>query len=232
MSSDYSPLTFGGSFDGSWVELSVTDTGIGMSEEIRGRLFEPFFTTKGVRGTGLGLAVTYAIMERHGGRIQVRSQPGHGTTFTLRFQVAPPDIGETPAPTQARPIPRRILVIDDDAAVRATVAGLLRATGHVVTEADGGSAGLAQVAAGTVEVVVTDLGMPEMTGWDVARAIKARSPALPVILLTGWGEQTAADGPGGEAVDRVLAKPVRLNDLLQAIADLCPPPGRNQTPTA
>ena len=224
-------LTFGGSVDGSWVVLSVTDTGIGMSEEVRGRLFEPFFTTKGVRGTGLGLAVTYAIMERHGGRIQVRSQPGHGTTFTLRFQAAPPDIGETLAPAQARPILRRILVIDDDAAVRATVAGLLRATGHVVTEADGGSAGLAQVAAGTVEVVVTDLGMPEMTGWDVARAIKARSPALPVILLTGWGEQTAADGPGGEAVDRVLAKPVRLNDLLQAIADLSPLPGRNQAPT-
>ena len=225
-------LTVRGSSEGTWVDLLVTDTGIGMSQEVRGRIFEPFFTTKGGRGTGLGLSVTYAILERHGGGIQVQSSPGHGTTFTLRFQVAPPGVGETPVPTRARPSPRRILLIDDDAAVRTTLARLLRASGHTVSEADGGAAGLAQFSAGPVEVVVTDLGMPEVTGWDVAQAVKRQSPGLPVILLTGWGEETTADSPGASAVDRILGKPVRLNDLLQAIEDLSASAATNREPGA
>jgi CheY-like chemotaxis protein len=123
-------------------------------------------------------------------------------------------------------------VIDDDAAVRATLVGLLRASGHVVSEAEGGAAGLARLGAGPVDVVITDLGMPEVTGWEVALAAKRQSPGLPVILLTGWGEETTTDGPGAGSVDRILGKPVRLNDLLQAIEDLSARAGANDPPTA
>ncbi|HTU02717.1 MAG TPA: GAF domain-containing protein, partial [Candidatus Sulfotelmatobacter sp.] len=208
----------------AWVVLEVEDTGIGMTEAIRERIFDPFFTTKGPQGTGLGLSVVYGILERHGGRIDVVSAPGRGTTFTLRLRAA-----GSAASSQAEPGPagsalsRRVLLIDDDPMVRETIAGLLRAGGHIVTEAGGGAEGLRTLADGIPDIVITDLGMPELTGWDVARKIKAAHPKLPIILLTGWGEQ-ARDDSSADAraqVDRILGKPVRLDDLLRAVGQLC-----------
>jgi CheY-like chemotaxis protein len=209
--------------DGKWVEIAVSDTGVGMDEEVRQRIFDPFFTTKGVRGTGLGLSVVYGIVERHGGTIQVASTPGQGTTVRLRFR--PTTQGTLPAPPvpprhAISVAPRRILLIDDDPTVREALSSLLRAMGHTVTEAAGGAAGLAMLAATPADLVLTDLGMPEITGWEVARAVKAARPALPVILLTGWGEQVEDEGGGSAYVDRTLGKPVGLQDLLGVIADL------------
>jgi CheY-like chemotaxis protein len=112
------------------------------------------------------------------------------------------------------------LLIDDDASVRETLASLLRASGHEVLEADGGAAGLARLAGADVDLVLTDLGMPDVTGWDVAREAKRRRPAPPVILVTGWGEQAEAEAPAGARVDRVLAKPVQLRQLLSLITEL------------
>jgi PAS domain S-box-containing protein len=202
------------------VRLTLTDTGIGMTETVRQRVFEPFFSTKGGRGTGLGLALVYGILERHGGSIAVDSAPRQGTTFTLRFQRAQDTEAARPAQRVAPPCPQRILLIDDDPAVRQTVAALLRAVGHRVTEAEGGEAGLAHLAGGEVDLVLTDLGMPGMTGWDVARAVKARAPQVPIILLTGWGERQAAEIGERAFVDRILGKPVQLHDLLVAMAEV------------
>jgi signal transduction histidine kinase/ActR/RegA family two-component response regulator len=205
----------------SEVELQVTDTGIGMSEEVRQRVFDPFFTTKGGRGTGLGLSLVYGIMERHGGRIEVRSAPGRGTSFILRFRTAPPKDAAVPQdPTERRTMPRRLLVVDDDHMVRQAIAGLLRASGHVVTDADGGAAGIARLEETPVDLVFTDLGMPEVTGWDVARAVRARRPGLPIVLLTGWGEHGTGEAQPAGLVDRILGKPVRLEDLLAVIDEL------------
>ncbi len=203
-----------------WVELTVTDTGVGMSEELRQRIFEPFFTTKGLRGTGLGLSVVYGIVERHGGRIQVRSAPGYGTTFTLRFLAAQSEPADQAAVATSRAGGLRVLLIDDDPSVRETLAALLRAAGHTVTEAQGGAAGLALLEAGPVDCVLTDLGMPEVTGWDVTRAVKARHSSLPVLLLTGWGEHVAPDPASPAAPDRILGKPLPLEELLQALAEV------------
>jgi PAS domain S-box-containing protein len=219
----------------SEVELQVTDTGIGMSEEVRQRIFDPFFTTKGGRGSGLGLSLAYGIMERHGGRIEARSIPGRGTTFTLRFRTAPKKDAAAPQePTERQLIPRRLLVVDDDPMVRQTIAGLLRASGHLVTEADGGAAGIAQLEETSVDLVFTDLGMPEVTGWDVARAVRARRPGLPIVLLTGWGEHGTGEAQPAGLVDRILGKPVRLEDLLAVVDELTtvePPEGsRDATP--
>lgn len=116
--------------------------------------------------------------------------------------------------------PLRLLLIDDEPTVRQTLGSLLRAVGHTVIEAEGGAAGLSALALSPVDCVLTDLGMPEMTGWDVARAIKTQSPRLPVILLTGWGEAISEDTTAEDMVDRVLGKPVQLTELLRAILDL------------
>ena len=212
-----------------FVELTVKDTGVGMSEGVRQRIFDPFFTTKGVKGTGLGLSAAYGIMQRHGGQITVASAPNQGTTFTLRFLVATDGAASVPGPAAVRTVlPRRLLLIDDDRSVRLTLAELLQEAGHVVSVAEGGAEGLAALRQNSVDIVLTDLGMPEMSGWEVARAVKATEPNLPVILLTGWGEHEASqrDHPG--VVDRILGKPVRLNDLLTAICELT---GRAAEPT-
>jgi signal transduction histidine kinase/CheY-like chemotaxis protein len=206
----------------AWVELLVTDTGIGMSEDVRKRIFDPFFTTKGGRGTGMGLSVVYGIMERHGGHVVVRSTRGRGTTVALRFQKVRERLAAE-GPTQQGalvPSPRRLLVVDDDPTVRTTLASLLRAVGHLVTEAEGGAAGIGLLGRVPVDLVLTDLGMPDVTGWDVARAVKLRTPKVPVVLLTGWGEQGAEEPPAAELVNRVLGKPVRLQDLLAVIEEL------------
>ncbi len=212
--------------DPRFVELSITDTGVGMAEEIRRRVFEPFFTTKGVQGTGLGLSVVYGIMERHGGHIAVTSTPGRGTTVTLRFQAARLAMGLVELKSAPRRVPsRRLLVIDDEPMVRKTLVALLRTVGHMVTEAAGGAEGLARLMEGPVDCVLTDLGMPELTGWDVARAVKTHAPQLPVILLTGWGELPLGEPESAksELVDRILSKPIQLEDLLGVIAEITEP---------
>ncbi len=204
-----------------WVELTVADTGIGIPEEIQGRIFDPFFTTKGLHGTGLGLSVVYAIMERHGGRIDVHSAPDRGAVFHLTFRSAAPDaVRGAPRPSPALVPARRILLVDDDTPVRRTLAALLRASGQEVLEAAGGAEAIQRLAAAPVDVVLTDLGMPGITGWDVARAAKARDPRLPVVLLTGWGDQVVAEAPPGIRVDRVLTKPVPRSAVLAVIAEL------------
>ncbi len=209
---------------GGRVELAVTDTGIGMPESVRAQIFDPFFTTKGPHGTGLGLSVVYSIMERHGGRVDVSSIPGRGTTFRLQFQGVVGDTATHRAePSAAQIVARRLLLVDDDPAVRMTLGSLLRAAGHDVLEAEGGADGINLLMEVAPDLVITDLGMPEISGWDVARSVKSRYPHVPVILLTGWGEDAAsAEGTDGDAqsIDRILGKPVRLQELLAAIDDL------------
>jgi PAS domain S-box-containing protein len=207
----------------AWVDLTVADTGVGMPEEVRRHACEPFFTTKGPRGTGLGLSVVYGIMERHGGRIDLASRPGQGTTVTLSFQ-ATESTTEAPPPRPA-PLPsvKRLLLIDDDSMVRESIADILRTVGHIVFEAEGGPAGLAILETHPVDLVLTDLGMSEMTGWEVARRIKARSPDLPVVLLTGWGPQAVLAPEARSLVRAMLGKPVTLEDLLRAIGDATTP---------
>ena len=216
-------LTLAGAATSAGITLTLTDTGIGMAEDVRQKIFEPFFTTKGVRGTGLGLSVAYGIMERHGGRMDVTSAPGQGTTVTLHFQAAAAGIAAPAAAHPLRSASRRLLLIDDEMTVRTTMGTLLRAVGHEVTEAENGPEGLASLADRPVDLVITDLGMPGMTGWEVAQQVKAAHPRLPVILLTGWGQQAPPPASGQECIDRVLGKPIRLEALQGAIAALTGP---------
>ena len=215
--------------DGERVHVSVKDTGTGMSDEVKRRVFEPFFTTKGVKSTGLGLAVAYGTIRRHGGEITVDSTEGRGTTvgFWLPGRVEGA-AAVVPAPAGDRR--GSILVIDDEAAVRELVADVLTAKGHSVSVAVGGREGLARFAVGQYDVVLTDLGMPDMTGWEVARTIKASSADTPVLLLTGWGD--VVEPPPGTVVDGVVTKPFDVARLAGAVDQALRDAARDARPPA
>jgi PAS domain S-box-containing protein len=205
--------------------VEVSDTGRGMDEETRRRCLEPFFTTKGERGTGLGLAMVYGMVQRHSADIEIESAPGQGTTVRLSFAV-PTSIVDGGQPGEIRPVPTRlrILIVDDDPLVLKALRDTLEISGHRVTAADGGQAGIDRFreAVGGAEpfaVVITDLGMPYVDGRQVAAAVKQASPATPVIMLTGWGQRMADQGDVPAHVDRVLSKPPKLRDLNAALAD-------------
>jgi PAS domain S-box-containing protein len=196
---------------GERLSLLFADTGTGMAEEVRARIFEPFFTTKGVHGTGLGLFVSYGIVERHGGHISAASQPGRGTTFTIDLPHAEASRPEQPA--HAASGERRgagralsVLVVDDEEHVRETLAEMVEALGHTCERADGGRAALAALNKGEFDLVFTDLSMPEMDGWEVARAVRRRSPRTRIAVVTGYGRD-AARTQGDAPADTVIAKP-------------------------
>ena len=208
------------------VAVEVTDTGVGMDEVTRRRCLEPFFTTKGERGTGLGLAMVYGVMQRHNADIEMESAIGKGTTVRLRFPA--PISGSTEAPPaalQAMPPRLRILSVDDDPLLIKSLRDALEADGHAVVTANGGQEGIDAFRAAEhrdehFAVVITDLGMPYVDGRKVASAIKNDSPSTPVILLTGWGQRLIAEGDIPPHVDRVLNKPPKLRELRAALADL------------
>ncbi|MBI4635970.1 MAG: GAF domain-containing protein [Candidatus Rokubacteria bacterium] len=213
---------------GESVHCAVSDTGVGMTEEVRRQALDPFFTTKGPHATGLGLSVVYGVLQRHDGEIAIESAEGRGTTVTMRLPVAPAGLStDSEEPSAAAPTPApslRILMIDDEPEVRRAVATMLMVQGHSVVEAGGGREGLARLEAGEpIDCVLTDLGMPEMTGWEVAREIRTRWPRLCVGLVTGWGAELGGPEADRSAVDFILAKPVTLAALHQALAAIARP---------
>jgi signal transduction histidine kinase len=205
-----------------WAYCSITDTGVGMSEDVRRRAFEPFFTTKGPKGTGLGLSVSHGIVQRHGGELSLRDNQPAGTVVTIRLPQSASAVGAPPAATPAGP-PLRVLVIDDEISVREALADTLADEGHTVIQAASGKEGLARLSGGArVDVVITDLGMPDMTGWDVARGVRTQFPDLPVGLVTGWAVALQMSDEERRAVDFVIAKPYTVDALRQALAPLAP----------
>jgi len=207
------------------VQVDVIDTGVGMDEGTRRRCLEPFFTTKGERGTGLGLAMVYGVVQRHSADIDIASKPAAGTTVSLKFAVATgPIVGSQSPPTAADlPAHLRLLVVDDDPLLLKSLRDALESSGHSVTAAGGGQEGIAafheaQRLATPFDAVITDLGMPYVDGCKVASAVKHASAKTPVLLLTGWGQRLVAEGDIPPHVDGVLSKPPKLRELLEALA--------------
>ena len=208
---------------GETVFAAISDSGVGMPEDVQRRVFDPFFTTKGASGNGLGLSVAYGIISRHGGELTVESTPGKGSTFTafLPIAAAVKQTSESPASAPSRKA--RILLIDDDKRVLRATEAMLRAEGHSVTKCLGGKEGISALSEQPYDLVITDLGMPEMNGWEVAAKVKAISPRVPVILLTGWGAEIATERLSELGIDAIIQKPCRLPILRQTIDQVLGP---------
>src|ERR1044071_4903346 len=184
-------LLIGCGREGDFVRLRFSDSGTGMAEEVRERIFEPFYSTKGAHGTGLGLAVSYGIIERHEGLITVESEVGRGTTFQIDLPAAELEAARPRAPQSAAESQSlSVLVIDDEEFVRETLADMLTMLGHRVHAAAGGREGLRALEAESFDLVFTDLSMPEMDGWETAREIRRRGSEAAIILITGHGTAT------------------------------------------
>jgi GAF domain-containing protein/ActR/RegA family two-component response regulator/anti-sigma regulatory factor (Ser/Thr protein kinase) len=205
--------------DKEFIYLTVKDTGMGMTEEVKGRIFVPFFTTKGEKGTGLGLSLAHGIINSHRGEITVESAPGQGSIFTIKLPRC--DRGEdkesTLVPTE---INAHILVVEDEKNIREVLDEILSSAGHTVLQAEDGEEGIRLFRTQKVDLVITDLGMPGMSGWEVADRIKEMNPHTPVILSTGWGVKTDQLAEKKEHVDLVINKPFNMQQILCNIGKL------------
>jgi CheY-like chemotaxis protein len=228
-------LTFRTGTEGTRVYCQIVDTGIGMDEQVRLHIFDPFFTTKREKGKGFGLSGAYAIVDRHGGEMVVESAPGKGTLFTVWLPtgaekpVATPDTPR-PAAASATVTPEgpgtaakaaegaKILVVDDSEEVRDVLRELLSRHGHTVVTCPDGESGLVELDARTFEVAMVDLGLPGISGLEVAHRLKQRWPATRVALMTGYGDRMSPDDISTSGVDFVLAKPFSL-DQLRSVVD-------------
>ncbi len=208
-----------------YVRLDVRDTGIGIPPEVLPRIFEPFYTTKeSGRGSGLGLATAYGVLRHHEGGITVESAPGAGTVFQVflpRSHARGPAPGPTPALEPGTGI-GNILLVDDDDAVRRPLRQALGLCGYTVVEARDGMEALRVVGAGftAVDLVVLDVKMPGMSGWDVLAELRRRTPALPVILTSGYTQEDSAPPQGAPVPDAYLPKPYELGELTTEVRRL------------
>lgn len=201
------------------VHVAISDTGIGIGEEVKKKIFEPFFTTKPFTNTGLGLSMSYGIVKRFGGEIEVESKPGLGTTFTIILPVGGGGKEETIPPTAINKAKKvHILVIEDEDFVRSVLSRTLGQAGHRVTLAEDGEKGVRLFKEGRFDMVLTDLGMPGMSGWEVCRLIKTISPHTPVGMITGWGTQIGQSKMEKYGLDFYISKPFDLNQILNAVA--------------
>ena len=216
---------------GNGVSIEVRDPGTGMDEQTRRRCLEPFFSTKGEHGNGLGLAMVYGMLKRHGGEIEIVSEPGQGTTMRLllsadntRMQRPP-----TTSPPQAGSIRRttgaRILLADDDPVLLETLRAELEADGHHVMTADDGQSAIdafeaADKAGAPFAAVITDFVMPIVDGREVSTVVNQMRPGTPVIMLTGYGNRVQAQDDTLPYVDHIIAKPANLVELRNTLERL------------
>lgn len=207
--------------------IALSDTGMGMKDEVRRRVFDPFFTTKGMAGTGMGLSVSYGIIKRHQGIIEVESELGRGTTFRLTLPVAPPESEltkirnarrrRTPQPVDLTQ-PAKILVVDDEDCVRELLCDVLEHEGYRVVSASDGREALELFSNDDFDGVFTDVRMPEMGGWELVRAMRRSSPRMPMAMMTGGGEAIMPEDE--QQVDWVLSKPFELGRITEIAGEV------------
>jgi CheY-like chemotaxis protein/anti-sigma regulatory factor (Ser/Thr protein kinase) len=212
--------------DNDWVEVLVKDTGIGMSKEVLDRALEPFFTTKEVgKGTGLGLSMVYSMVEAHRGKMEIQSEPGKGTTVSLRFPACEPmtkvmEQRDQP-PSEPRSRALNVLVVDDDELIQSSMENLLRALGHAVVTAPSGEVALATVEGGfSPDVVILDMNMPGLGGTGTLPHLRNLLPEVPIMLSTGRADRAALDLAESHPRVSLLSKPFTLKELKQRLEGL------------
>jgi CheY-like chemotaxis protein len=208
-----------------------------MSSDVRSKIFDPFFTTKGKTGMGLGLAVSFGIIRRHDGTIQVESEVGKGTTFRIVLPVARADEHESLETGEMgsdnpensnlieteRPLDEHqpnILVVDDEEAVRDLLRDILEAENCRVYLAPGGREALALFDARKFDGVFTDVGMPGMSGWELAQAIRAQNQSIPIAVVTGWGEAVGSERQKEAGVNWVVTKPFTTERICELAREI------------
>ncbi len=203
------------------VGVEIRDTGIGMPAQIKERIFDPFFTTKGPRSTGLGMSVSYGIITRHQGTIAVDSTEGQGTVFTLKFPIR--DVA--PEKTTVEPHVYQdirqaaILIIEDEDDVRTLLQDILHLQGHRTVIAGDGRQGLELFTLGAFDLVFTDLGMPGISGWEVAKAIRAQDQNVFIVVITGWGIHMNAEDLQLTGVNRIIQKPFTVEAIIGLVSE-------------
>jgi len=202
------------------VFLEVSDTGTGMTEEVRRRCLEPFFSTKGERGTGLGLPMVFGIVKRHRGTMDIESTVGKGTTFIVLLPADTTQARDVQTRTATPSGPLHVLVVDDEPIARDVLTEYLTGDGHSVETAVNGREGFEKFKTGRFAVVITDRAMPEVGGDQLAIMVKEKAPSMPVVLLTGFGDLMNAAGEKPDGVDLVVKKPIRLATLREVLAKM------------
>ncbi|GEM_PF-6453727 len=208
--------------DGAWVVVEVTDTGAGMTEEVRRHVFDPFFTTKGVSNSGLGMSVVYGLIKLHRGDISVASQVGQGTTVSIRLPAAVSGVPHESEPSTEPPRQTGwdILVVEDDPKLADLLARMLHIDGHRVQVCTSGAQAIERLKAERFDVVLTDLGMPGVGGWEVVAAARALENRPQIALVTGWGVALEEWEIKARGVDAVIPKPYTIANIRATLTAL------------
>jgi len=219
---------------GQYVLISVSDTGVGMNQEVAGRVFEPFFTTKAVgQGTGLGLSQVYGFVKQSGGHVRVYSEPGHGTTVKIYLPRLMGEIqpGRTePTSTAGKSLGETILVVEDDADVRSYIVAVLRDLDYEVLEAHDAATAfkLVERRGGRIDLLLSDIVLPGATGRELVRKLHARWPALKVLYMTGYSRNAIVHQGRLDADVEVIQKPVVQTELAERIRIVLDAVGRDK----
>ncbi len=212
-----------GQLRGDFLEITFSDTGKGMSEEVKSKMFDPFFTTRRPQGTGLGMSVTYSIMNRHGGKIEVESEVGKGATFTLYIPIRKEVVQRVVPSEPVREIATkelRVLVVDDEQEICVILRTFLSGKGHMVKVVNGGAEAIELSRQEDFDLVLCDLAMPEVNGYDVIKALSELDKRPKIGIATGWGDKLKPIEEEALMVDFIIKKPFNLSELERQIGDL------------
>jgi signal transduction histidine kinase len=211
-------ITLRSSTENGGAVLEVSDTGSGMTDEVRRRCLEPFFSTKGEKGTGLGLSMVFGIIKRHEGSVEIESTLGRGTTFRLRLPGLTTGLGAVESDIEKMDRSLRVLVVDDEPVTRGVLKGYLTSDGHTVVTAVSAGEALDRMDGAEFDLMITDHAMPGMNGVQLAAAVREKRAGHPVILVTGFAAGSMGDDEEAAGVDLIMRKPVSLRDLRQGLA--------------
>jgi signal transduction histidine kinase/ActR/RegA family two-component response regulator len=212
------PLIVGTRQAGEHVQIYVRDAGIGMKPEVLARAGQPFFSTKGSQGSGLGLAVSQGIVQRHGGELLIESVEGQGTSVTLELPRVSPQIPPQARPRASADRAGTVIVVDDEPHLREVTRRILEHAGHRVADFGSGSEAIAHLREHPADILLTDLGLPGMSGWEIAVAAHEVRPTTQILMATGWGDHVSAEEAQQRGVVAVLSKPLEQATLLEAIS--------------
>jgi CheY-like chemotaxis protein len=212
------PLIVGTRQQEEQVLIYVRDAGVGMTPDILARAGQPFFSTKGSQGSGLGLAVSQGIVQRHGGELIIESVERAGTVVTLQLPSASPSLPQQASFRTESHRSGTIIVVDDEPNLREVTRRILEHAGHRVFDFGSGIEALAHLRQHPADILLTDLGLPGMSGWEIAVAARSVRPETRILMATGWGDRIGADEAEQSGVAAVLSKPLEQETLLEAVS--------------